>query len=78
MTFNLDQILTSWDTAWEQSKADFLDELYEFYTPDDYCYTGLFQRYQKDLGEFVRDYARLYSQDFRFGKPWLFPIPTIS
>lgn len=78
MTFNLDQILTSWDTAWEQSKADFLDELYEFYTPDDYCYTGLFQRYQKDLAQFVRDHDRLDPSDARFGKPWLFPVPTIS
>lgn len=78
MAFDLEKILRTWDVAWEQSKADFLDELYEHYSPDDYCYTGLFQRYQKDLCEFVRDYARLDSQDARFGKPWLFPVPTIS
>lgn len=78
MTFNLDQILTSWDTAWEQNKVDFLDELYEFYTPNNYCYTGLFQQYQKDLAEFIRDHDRLDSTDSRFGKPWLFPVPTIS
>ena len=78
MAFDLEKILQAWDVSWEQNKADFLDELYEHYSPDDHCYTGLFQRYQKDLGEFVRDYARLDSQDSRFGKPWLFPIPTIS
>lgn len=78
MAFDLEKILLTWDVAWEQSKADFLDELYEFYSPDDYCYTGLFQRYQRDLCEFVRDHSRLDSSDLRFGKPWLFPVPTIS
>jgi len=78
VAFDLEQVLTTWDTSWEQSKTEFLDELYEFYTPSDYCYTGLFQQYQRDLAEFVRDHSRLDSQDQRFGKPWLFPVPTIS
>lgn len=78
MAFDLEQILTAWDVSWEQHKAEFLDELYEFYSPANYCYTGLFQRYQKDLAEFVRDFYRLDPEDLRFGKPWLFPVPTIS
>jgi len=78
MGFDLENILTTWDTQWEQSKSDFLEELYEFYSPADYCYTGLFLRYQKDLAEFVRDWFRLDPSDVRFGKPWLFPVPTIG
>jgi hypothetical protein len=78
VTFDLENILTNWDAAWEQEKTDFLEELYEFYSPDDHCYTGLFIRYQKDLVEFVRDFSRLDSEDLRFGKPWLFPVPTIN
>jgi len=76
--FDLDTVLLTWDIAWEQSKADFLDELFEFYAPTNKCYTGLFKQYQKDLANFVRDYSRLDSTDARFGKPWLFPVPTIS
>lgn len=76
--FDLDKILLSWDTSWEQTKADFLDEIFEFYSPSNKCYTGLFERYQKDLANFVRDHSRLDSSDPRFGKPWLFPVPTIS
>lgn len=78
MSFDLQEILLTWDAAWEQKKAEFLDELYEFYAPADHCYTGLFLRYQKDLAEFTRDYDRLDPEDLRFGKPWLFPVPTIS
>lgn len=78
MIFNLEEILLTWDTSWEQRKADFLEELYELYSPADHCYTGLFQRYQRDLCEFVRDFDRLDPSDMRFGKPWLFPVPTIS
>lgn len=78
MAFDLEKILESWDRNWEQTKAEFLEELYEFYSPSDHCYTGLYQRYQKDLAEFVRDHRRLSSEDMRFGKPWLFPVPTIS
>jgi hypothetical protein len=78
VAFDLEKILTTWDSAWEQEKAEFLDELYEFYSPSDHCYTGLFLRYQKDLVEFVRDFNRLDPEDVRFGKPWLFPVPTIN
>jgi hypothetical protein len=77
MAFNLEDILLTWDTQWEQDKADFLEELYEFYSPSDHCYTGLFQRYQEDLARFIRDWRRLPPEDLRFGKPWLFPVPTM-
>ncbi len=78
MTFDLEKILLSWDVTWEQAKTEFLEELYEYYAPEDHCYTGLFQQYQKDLAEFVRDFGRLDPEDMRFGKPWLFPVPKIS
>ena len=78
MTFALEKILLSWDVTWEQNKADFLEELYEFYAPENHCYTGLFQRYQKDLAGFVRDFNRLDTEDMRFSKPWLLPVPKIS
>jgi len=78
VTFDLEKILLSWDVTWEQIKTEFLEELYEYYAPENHCYTGLFQRYQKDLAEFVRDFNRLDPKDMRFGKPWLFPVPKIS
>jgi hypothetical protein len=76
--FKYQDILSSWDVSWEQRKVDFMQELYEFYTPENYCYTGLFQKYEQDLAEFVRDYDRIELEDPRHGKPWLFPSPTIS
>jgi hypothetical protein len=76
--FNWQGVLDSWSVTWEQNKADFMEELYEFYCPTSYGYTGLFQLYEKDLAEFVRDYTRIPSEDPRHGKPWLFPAPTMS
>lgn len=53
-TYDVENILKNWDVEEEQSKADFLDALYEFYSPGDGCYTGLFQRFQADIAEFCR------------------------
>lgn len=47
-------IFENWSVTDEQSKADFLDALYEFYAPGNGCYTGLFQRFQADLVDFAR------------------------
>lgn len=52
--FDYQTILENWSVEDEQSKADFLDALYEFYAPGNGCYTGLFQRFQADLTEFAR------------------------
>jgi hypothetical protein len=52
--FDYQQILDNWSVDDEQSKADFLDALYEFYAPGNGCYTGLFQRFQADITEFSR------------------------
>lgn len=52
--FDYQKILDNWNVDEEQSKADFLDALYEFYSPGTGCYTGLFQRFQADLAEFAR------------------------
>lgn len=53
--FDLEDILANWDTQAEQRKADFLEILYDFYCPNNGLYTGLFQRFQRDLV----DYAKL-------------------
>lgn len=52
--FDYQTILENWNVDDEQSKADFLDALYEFYAPGNGCYTGLFQRFQADLVDFAR------------------------
>lgn len=52
--FDLEEVLTNWNVDEEESKAQFLDALYEFYAPGNGCYTGLFQRFQIDLAEFAR------------------------
>lgn len=52
--FDYQKILDNWNVDDEQSKADFLDALYEFYAPKNGCYTGLFQRFQSDIVEFSR------------------------
>lgn len=54
VVFDYQTILDNWNVDDEQSKADFLDELYEFYGCTNGCYTGLFQRFQADLTEFAR------------------------
>ena len=52
--FDYQKILDNWNVDDEQSKADFLEALYEFYAPGNGCYTGLFQRFQSDIAEFCR------------------------
>ena len=52
--FSFQEILDNWNVDEEQSKADFLDALYEFYSPGNGCYTGLYQRFQADITEFCR------------------------
>lgn len=52
--FDLLEILENWNTAEEQSKADFLEALYDFYCPGTGLYTGLYQRFQSDITEFCR------------------------
>ena len=52
--FDYKKILENWSVDDEQSKAEFLDALYEFYAPGNGCYTGLFQRFQSDITEFCR------------------------
>lgn len=52
--FDYQVILDNWNVDDEQSKAEFLDKLYEFYGVSNGLYTGLFQRFQRDLTEFAR------------------------
>ena len=57
--FDYKKILENWNVDDEQSKAEFLDALYEFYAPGTGCYTGLFQRFQADITEFCRHLVTL-------------------
>ena len=52
--FDYQKILDNWSVFEEQSKADFLDKLYEFYGCNNGLYTGLYQRFQSDLAEYAR------------------------
>lgn len=52
--FDYQSVLDNWSVEDEQSKADFLDELYEFYGCRDGLYSGLYQRFQNDITEFAR------------------------
>lgn len=52
--FDLQNILENWNIDEEQSKAEFLDALYQFYAPGNGLYTGLYQRFQSDITEFCR------------------------
>ena len=57
--FDYKKILENWNVDDEQSKAEFLDALYEFYAPGTGCYTGLYQRFQSDITEFCRHLVTL-------------------
>lgn len=69
-SYDFEEIFKNWNTDEEQSKADFLDALYEFYAPGNGCYTGLFQRFQADITEFTRHLVtrRGYSVEDLFKK----------
>jgi hypothetical protein len=53
--FDWQAVLDTWDAPSEQKKADFLEFLYEMYAPEDFTYTGLWQRFQTDLAEMFRE-----------------------
>ena len=53
--FDYAEILRNWDVKAEQDKADFLDILYDFYKPANYCYTGLYQQFSQDLTESFKE-----------------------
>ena len=52
--FDLENILKTWDTQAEQRKADFLESLYDFYGIENGLYTGLFERFQRDITDYAR------------------------
>ena len=57
--FNYQEVLKNWDTNAENSKALFMNVLYEYYGKTDGLFTGLYQRFQKELIEAVRDKVTL-------------------
>ena len=46
--------LENWDCEEETRKALFLNELYSFYGRSDGLFTGLYQRFLRDLGDNAR------------------------
>lgn len=44
-------LLENWDVSLEQNRADFTEWLYEFYGRPNGLYTGLYQRFIKQLSE---------------------------
>lgn len=57
--FSYQEILKNWDNNAENSKAHFMNALYEYYGKTDGLFTGLYQRFQKELVEAVRDEVTL-------------------
>lgn len=57
--FDYQKVLDNWSVTDEQSKADFLDALYDFYAPGNGCYTSLYQRFQADLTDYARHLVTL-------------------
>jgi hypothetical protein len=52
--YDLKNTLETWDVEAEQRKADFIQALYDFYRPRNGLYTGLFERFQRDLTDHAR------------------------
>jgi len=48
-------LLDNWSVDDEQRRADFIDWLYWLYERNSGLYTGLWQQFQQDLAEIVRD-----------------------
>jgi hypothetical protein len=48
-------LLDNWSIDDEQRRADFIDWLYWLYDRNNGLYTGLWQQFQQDLAEIVRD-----------------------
>ena len=48
-------LLDNWSVLDEQRRADFIDWLYWLYERNNGLYTGLWQQFQQDLAEIVRD-----------------------
>jgi len=48
-------LLDNWSVIDEQRRADFIDWLYWLYERNNGLYTGLWQQFQQDLAEIVRD-----------------------
>ena len=53
--FDWQEVLDQWDVTSEQRKADFMEFLYELYEVDNGLYTGLWQRFEKDIAVSMRD-----------------------
>ena len=59
----------------ENRKTEFLDGIRNFYDPDASSYSGFYQRYLKDLSDWVKCYEWIDLKDPRHLAPRLFPVP---
>jgi hypothetical protein len=57
-TYDVQNILLSWDVSAEQKKADFIEYLFEHYQPESRLYTGLWERFKEDLAVMFREYGK--------------------
>ena len=59
----------------ETRRSEFLEAMRLFYDPDLSSYSGIYQRYLKDLTEWVKCYEWIDLKDPRHLAPRLFPVP---
>ena len=62
----------------QRRRVEFLEAMRLFYDPDQAHYSGVYQRYIKDLTEWVKCYEWIDPADPRHLAPRLFPVPQRS
>ena len=48
-------VYSSWDFQEESDKAAFMEFLFDLYQPEDHTYTGLWERFSRDVSEMYRE-----------------------
>jgi hypothetical protein len=54
-TYDIENVLLTWDVVAEERKANFMEFLYRKYQPENHCYTGLADRFKEELFLTFRD-----------------------
>jgi hypothetical protein len=52
---NLNSSIKSFDVSAEQDKADFMEILYQYYKPENNCFTGLWEEFKTDVALILRN-----------------------
>lgn len=56
-------VFSSWDVREEQSKADFMEYLYQVYKPESHHFTGIWEKFKEECAVSVRN--AICSEDLR-------------